>query len=254
MRKILLIGIGAGNPDYITIQAIKALNQADVVFLLDKGEDKRDLSDFRRSICERHIENRYYRVVEVESPKRDTSKTYLQGVHSWHREKSDIFTSLIANELAEDEVGAFLVWGDPSLYDSTLRIIDRILADSALSFEYQVIPGITSIQALAAEHKISLNPIGEPVQITTGRMLRENRPVPNSDNTVVMLDDGSGLSSIAEQDAEIFWGAYLGTPDQLLISGNLKNQAANILKARAEARARKGWIMDTYILRQPPKA
>jgi precorrin-6A synthase len=47
----------------------------------------------------------------------------------------------------EDECGAFLVWGDPSLYDSTLRIIDQLIARGAVTFEYEVIPGISAIQA-----------------------------------------------------------------------------------------------------------
>ena len=43
MRKMLIIGIGAGDPDYITVQAINALNQVDVFFVIDKGEEKDDL-------------------------------------------------------------------------------------------------------------------------------------------------------------------------------------------------------------------
>ena len=37
MKKILIIGIGAGDPDYMTVQAINALNRADVFFVMDKG-------------------------------------------------------------------------------------------------------------------------------------------------------------------------------------------------------------------------
>jgi precorrin-6A synthase len=52
-------------------------------------------------------------------------------------------------------------------------------------------------------------------------------------------------------DADIYWGAYLGTPDEILISGPLREVASEIEKVRAEARDRKGWIMDTYLLRRP---
>ncbi len=37
MKRILIIGIGAGNPDYVTIQAVNALNEVDVFFVMDKG-------------------------------------------------------------------------------------------------------------------------------------------------------------------------------------------------------------------------
>ena len=47
MRKILLIGIGAGNPDYLTIQAVDALNRVDVFFVPDKGAEKAALRRLR---------------------------------------------------------------------------------------------------------------------------------------------------------------------------------------------------------------
>jgi precorrin-6A synthase len=252
MKKILLIGIGAGNPDYVTMQAVKALNEADVFFFLDKGEAKEDLVNLRRTICERFIEDKSYRVVEVPGPVRDQGGDYKSGVHAWHREKAQIFSSLISGELQDGETGAFLVWGDPSLYDSTLRVIDQILAEGTLAFEYEIIPGITSVQALAAEHKIALNPIGEPVHITTGRRLLEGLP-DKVDAAVVMLDNGSGLRALIDEDVDIFWGAYLGTPDQILVSGKLKDCVDAIETARREERERKGWIMDTYLLRRAPR-
>jgi precorrin-2 methylase len=46
MKKILIIGIGAGNPEYTTIQALNACNQVDVFFILDKGIDKENWLNF----------------------------------------------------------------------------------------------------------------------------------------------------------------------------------------------------------------
>ena len=71
MRKILIIGIGAGNPDYITVQAINALNEVDLFFMTDKGSEKDDLVRLRRDICERYIKDKPYRIIEVEDPERD---------------------------------------------------------------------------------------------------------------------------------------------------------------------------------------
>jgi precorrin-6A synthase len=61
MKKLLVIGVGAGNPDYITMQAVKALNRVDVFFLMDKGQSKDKLIDLRRELCERYITDRDYR-------------------------------------------------------------------------------------------------------------------------------------------------------------------------------------------------
>lgn len=157
---------------------------------------------------------------------------------------------LIATELGEDQVGAFLVWGDPSLYDSTLAILDDILARGELAFSVEVIPGISSVSTLAARHRVGLNQVGRPIQITTGRRLAKEWPA-GVDDVVVMLDAQTAFSEHVDQDADIYWGAYLGTPDELLISGLLREVAPEIEKVRAEARDRKGWIMDTYLLRRP---
>jgi precorrin-6A synthase len=250
MKKLYVIGIGAGNPEYITVQAIKALNLVDVFFFMDKGELKSDLVRLRKEICERYIEHRSYRMVEAADPARDPAITdYKARVEQWHRERVLIYEKLIAEELTENQCGAFLVWGDPSLYDSTLRIIDQVVARGRIRFEYEVIPGITSIQALAARHRITLNGIGESICITTGRKLAAGLGAP-MERVIVMLDGNCAFKDIAGQEnaIQIFWGAYLGTEDEILVHGNLPDAAAEIEQKRTEARRRKGWIMDTYLL------
>ena len=95
MRKILVIGIGAGDPDLLTIQAIKALNQVDVFFIPDKGDEKAALRELRTTICERFIENADYRTVGVDIPQRASSgPDYLASVDQWHSDLADIYARL----------------------------------------------------------------------------------------------------------------------------------------------------------------
>ena len=250
MRKVFVIGIGAGNPDYITVQAINALNKVDVFFIMDKGEEKQDLVRLRKEICERYIKSRSYRTVEVADPPRDrTPSSYEPAVRAWHEQRADIYERLIGEELGENECGAFLVWGDPSLYDSTLRIIDQIVARGTIAFEYEVIPGISAIQALAARHRIPLNRIGRSIHITTGRKIAEGLPN-DIDDVIVMLDANCSFKTIDDPDIDIYWGAYIGTGDEILVAGHLRDRMEDIERMRAEAKARKGWIMDTYLLRK----
>lgn len=250
MKKVFVIGIGAGNPDYVTVQAVNALNEVDVFFIMDKGQEKEDLTRLRKDICERHIKGKSYRMVETADPPRDrAASSYEPAVRAWHDERAGLYERLIREELGDGECGAFLVWGDPSLYDSTLRIIDRIVARGAVAFEYEVIPGISAVQALAARHKIALNRIGRSVHITTGRKLAEGFPQ-GADDVVVMLDGECAFKAIDAADLDIYWGAYLGTDDEILIAGNLAERADDIERARTAARARKGWVMDTYLLRR----
>jgi precorrin-6A synthase len=156
---------------------------------------------------------------------------------------------LIEQELGDGECGAFLVWGDPSLYDSTLRIIDQIIAKGTVAFEYEVVPGISSVQALAARHKIALNRIGRSVHITTGRKISEGLP-DDIDDVVVMLDADCSFKNIDDPGVDIYWGAYIGTDDEILVSGNLLERTQDIEQIRREAKEKKGWIMDTYLLRK----
>jgi precorrin-6A synthase len=251
MRKLLVIGVGAGNPDFMTVQAIKALNQADVFFAFDKGDQKSDLVQFRRDICERFIENKQYRFVAIEDPVRDSEPTgYKGGVETWHRERAQRLASQIEAEIGENGCGAFLVWGDPSIYDSTLRLLDLLRTESGLAFESEVIPGISSVQALAASHRLVLNTIGGSIAVTTGRELAEGGFPNTAETVVVMLDRGDGLKAAAQMDVEIHWGAYLGTANEVLVSGRSRDVIGEIEEIRAREKQRHGWIMDTYVLRR----
>ncbi|MCK0172783.1 MULTISPECIES: precorrin-6A synthase (deacetylating) [Mycobacteriaceae] len=242
-RRIHVIGIGAGDPDYVTAQAVSALNDTDVFFAMDKGETKDDLVALRRDICARFIDEPTYRFVELPDPKRATDGEYRTVVADWHAERARRWAAAIESELAPDGVGAFLAWGDPSLYDSTLRILD--LVAEHVPFEFDVIPGITAIQALTARHRIPLNDVGEPVLVTTGRRLREQGL---TGSAVVMLDADCSFRTCAPE-TRIWWGAYLGTPDELLVAGTVGRDGAHIAELRARAREQHGWIMDTYLLR-----
>lgn len=279
MKKILVIGIGAGDPDYMTMQAIRALNEADVFFVLDKGSDKEDLAALRREICDRFVDGGQYRMVHAADPPRVLRDgSYEDDVKAWHGQRLDIYEGLIRNELADGQAGAFLVWGDPSLYDSTLRILnqvaeraderadvraaegayeqaadgaDRAIEEAARPFVVEVIPGISSVQVLAARFGIALHGIGAPVSIFTGRLLAKGWPE-GAEDVVVMLDGNCSFTEVDPTGLDIYWGAYLGTPDEILISGDLAERSAEIQQIRAAARKRKGWMFDTYLLRRRP--
>ncbi|ESY19773.1 MULTISPECIES: precorrin-6A synthase (deacetylating) [unclassified Mesorhizobium] len=251
MRKLLVIGIGAGNPDHMTVQAISGLNRADVLFIPDKGAKKNDLAELRRHICDRFVSNPKSRRVEFDVPVRaEPAPSYRSTVDDWHEAIAQIYESLVRDELAEDGCGAFLIWGDPSLYDGALRILARVRLRGNVAFELEVIPGITAVQALAAGHKMALNRIGDPVLITTGRRLAEQGMPHNAGSAVVMLDGKCAFNTLADKDLIIHWGAYLGTPDEIIVSGRLGDVGEEIERTREEARKRKGWIMDTYLLRK----
>jgi precorrin-6A synthase len=253
----LVIGIGSGNPDHLTREAVAALNQVDVFLMADKGAAKHDLISLRAELCRTLITHDHYRFVEVPDPKRGPDRErdaadYQAGVAAWHDARAQRHAEIIKAEVGDGETIGFLVWGDPAFYDSTIRIVKSI-TDLGVDLDLTVIPGISSIQLLAARHKIILNRVGHPVHVTTGRrLLDEYSPILG--DVVVMLDGELACGGLVKRfgDLSIYWGAQLGLPDEVLISGRLSEVIQEIRAKRAAVREARGWVMDTYLLRPQP--
>jgi len=244
MITLSLIGIGTGNPDHLTAQAAKALKLADLILLPRKGDDKSDLADIRRLILSQVL-TAPVPVAEYDVPKRADQTDYLGAVNDWHDAIARVWHDAIAAHLPQGGSVALMVWGDPSLYDSTLRIAARLPGVSV-----KVIPGITSLQVLTAAHAIPLNTLAAPATITTGRQLRDHGWPEGAVTLAVMLDKGGAFTAIDPQDVTIWWGAYVGMAEETLIHGPLAKVSDQILATRAALRAEHGWIMDIYLLRR----
>jgi precorrin-6A synthase len=186
-------------------------------------------------------------------PRERRSSAYREAVEEWRARRAGLWEQAIAGALGDDGCGAFLVWGDPAIYDGTLAVIEQILARGNVEFAHEVIPGISSPQALAARQRIAFNRVGGAVQITTGRRLAGGWPE-GADDLIVMLDSDCAFTRFAGEEVDIYWGAYVGTEDEILVSGRVGEVAEEIRRLRSEARGRKGWVMDTYLLRRPPRS
>jgi precorrin-6A synthase len=242
-----LIGIGCGDPEQLTLAAIRAINAADLILIPRKGTDKSDLADLRRTICADVLIDKKTRVVEFDLPIRNANEEdYRKGVDEWHDAVAATWSREIDNHLGNEGRVALLIWGDPSLYDSSLRIARRL---DPLP-ELEVVPGVTSIQALCAAHALPVNDIGEPFLVTTGRRLRDGGWPAGINTVAVMLDGGAAFQSLDSRGLNIWWGAYLGMPNEILMSGALAEVGPRIAAARGEAREKHGWIMDSYILKR----
>ena len=250
MRELVLIGVGAGDPEWVTLAAVRAIQEIDVLFVVVKEREYDDLVEARRSIIERH-RTRPLTMVELLDPPRPWQSVpdYPAAVAAWRAHRLESWGQAVAGHLGEGQSGGFLVWGDPSLYESTLAIVEHLVASASEEITYRVIPGVSSVLALAAAHRIPLNRQGRAVQISPARMLASGMPE-GVDDVAVMLDGKQAFASIDPAGLDIYWGAYLGTPEQLLVSGPLGDVAEEIIRVRADAAARLGWVFDTYLLRR----
>lgn len=250
---VLVIGIGTG-PQHLTREAIAALNRVDVFLVADKGPETDDLVALRSEICRTAIEHDRYRFVEVPDPPRISERDsdgsgYLASVGSWHRRRAERYAEVISVEVGTEGTVGFLVWGDPAFYDSTIRIIE-LVSESGVDLDLTVVPGISSLQLLAARHRIVLNRVGQPVHLTTGRRLVAEYD-PALGDVVVMLDGDLACRGLVagHPDLTIYWGAQLGLPDETLVAGRLAEVIGTIVERRAALRASRGWVMDIYLLR-----
>ncbi|WFU14757.1 precorrin-6A synthase (deacetylating) [Bradyrhizobium sp. CB3481] len=247
MLTLSLIGIGCGDPEQLTFAAVRVINAADLVLIPRKGAAKSDLAELRRTICAQVLNNDRTRIAEFVMPVRDAGQEdYRKSVDEWHAALAATWSQEFAQHLGSEGRVALLIWGDPSLYDSSLRIARRLDPLPAI----EVVPGITSIQALCAAHSLPLNDIGEPFLVTTGRRLREGGWPYGTNTVVVMLDRSAAFQSLDPAGLYIWWGAYIGMREEITMSGALADVGPSIVAVRQQARERHGWIMDSYILKR----
>jgi precorrin-6A synthase len=250
MLELFLVGIGTGNPDHLTRQAILALNRADLILIPRKGATRADLAHLRHAICAEVVTNPATAIVPFDLPTRNEAiADYPTRVADWHDRIALVWAATVAAHPGPKARVALLVWGDPSLYDSTLRIAARLTPQPQVT----VIPGITALQALTAAHAVPLNALAGPVTITTGRRLRDHRWPADTTRIAIMLDGDCAFQTLDPAGVTIWWGANLGLPDQTLDHGPLVQAAPRILQARADLRARqKVDVHDPAVARDAP--
>ena len=242
--RVRILGIGMG-PHHLTPEVVEALAGCDYIIAADKGGSSGPDSDGLLAIRAQIAEAYALDVVAVPDPLRDRNDPadYDRAVREWHTARVDAYESVLRER---GGTAAFLVWGDPSLYDSTIRLVNHLA--ERLPLEVEVRPGISAPQLLAARHRIVLHEIGQPVHITTARRLRADI-ASGQENVCVMLTGTLDLDGL--EDWQIWWGANLGTESEELVAGSVAEALPAIAAARQRAKEAAGWVMDIYLLRAP---
>lgn len=246
-KKVYIVGIGPGDPKYLTLEAYEVIKKAKNFIIPLKKGPKEELTKIREKIiefCKQGDTN--YRVIKVNFPERKKGGVYKLEVESWRTEKA----SILAEFLKDVDEACFLVLGDPSLYDGHIEIFKEVSKN--LPMEIEVIPGISTIGLLSAKHKISLTKVAESLLITTPRPLRKQKEI--SRNTVVFLDNYETFK-LFKDDSElvIYWGAYLGTEKEVLFNGKLFECWQELIELRRKLKEKYGYIMETYLLTKNEK-
>lgn len=242
VEKVYLIGMGPGDVKYLTLEAVEIIRKLKLFLIPAKFGKKELLTLKRKEIISQIKKQEDFRFLEIPFPERKKGGIYEEEVKKWRKEKAQILREVLRKE-SEREVG-FLVWGDPSLYDGHLEIFKEVQKD--LGFSLEVIPGISAFQILSAKHQISLTEIAGTLTFTTPKGLKKMNFIDH--HVVVFLDNYESYKNLFSQELKIYWGAYLGTPEEVLFSGNLKEILPQLIELRRNLRKKRGFIMETYLL------
>jgi precorrin-2/cobalt-factor-2 C20-methyltransferase len=184
--KLFCVGCGPGDPELLTVRAVNLIKSAEVIFAPTAREGKPSIA---LSVVEKYID-RSTKTVSLVFPMvkdRESLKDY------WKRNAEEI-----AGAVRTGKNVVYLTVGDPALY-STWIYIHRELKKSHKDVEVEIVPGITSIFAIAAKAKISLAEGEETVAVVPAcyDMERVKRTA-NACDTVIFLKDGRYFDSVID--------------------------------------------------------
>ncbi|MEL4504803.1 precorrin-6A synthase (deacetylating) [Luteococcus sp. H138] len=255
--KIRILGIGMG-PQHVTAEVAQAMHEADYLVAYDKGrttgarvgDGVDELLAVRQRVADAHGKE----LVAIPDPERDRNPDdYKKAVADWHKARLDALESVLlerAPGLRDGGTIGFLAWGDPAFYDSTVRIVSAIAERTGA--DWDVLPGVSAVQLLAAKYRMSLHAVGDPVHITAVRKLPDAISS-GQRNIVAMLGevnwDEPPMNGL--DDWQIWWGANLGAVGERLVAGRLGEVREAVVAARQEAFDEAGWVMDLCLLRGP---
>jgi precorrin-4 C11-methyltransferase/precorrin-2 C(20)-methyltransferase len=123
------VGAGPGDPELLTLKAVRLIREADVVFC-PAGRPGR-----ARGSAAEHLAGK--RVVQLEMEMRGDREAVLQAA-----------ARTVVDEIGNG-AGVYLTEGDPSLY-STFGLLARTLAEAAPQLDIRTVPGVSSVTAAAA--------------------------------------------------------------------------------------------------------
>ena len=203
--RLIGIGVGPGDPELITVKAISALCAADVI-LVPATEASGDGPGRAEQIVVAAAPEVAHAIVRVPFSMADRSGVTDRRREAW---QTSADAALAAYARGARTV-AFATVGDPSVY-STFSYLAAYVADRVADLEIEVVPGITAMQALAAESRTPLVEGTETlalVPVTAG--LDVLGRVLDTVDTVVAYKGGRRMPEVAGQLRERGRDAVVG--------------------------------------------
>ena len=132
--QLIGVGVGPGDPELLTLKAVRAIQAADVIFAPVRRAGERSMA---LEIARAHIDGDRQQIVCVPFPREDRGESWATAA------------SMMTEVLGETRRGIFLTEGDPLLFGSFGDVLNG-LREYGGHLTTATIPGISSVTAAAA--------------------------------------------------------------------------------------------------------
>lgn len=236
-RKVLIVAIGAGNPDFVTVQAIDARGHV-TLFFIPSGLGMKNHARVRAEITGLYVRNRPFRTAPYREPCSNNEDADAAANGFPH-------ASLSIEEVDASECGAFIAWSALSLIETVWRILQHLRSKGGFDLDYEVIPGNSNIQVLTTAHKVALCNVGRSILTATGRSIAGG--FPNNADTIVFMQSAVATPDTVFGWNDVHWTLYAGMPDDMLVSGRLREIVDGLEQVRTEALEGRGWVVEPLL-------
>jgi precorrin-2/cobalt-factor-2 C20-methyltransferase len=170
--KLYGIGIGPGDPELLTLKAVRVLRSADVVVIPEGGKERGSTA---LEIAGGYLKEGVKTVTQTFPMVRDEEEKKRNRFRNAMEIRDLVLTGNIV---------VFLTLGDSMLYSTYIYVLDY-LKNSGI--EIETVPGVTSFSAIAARYNIPLAMQEEELRvIPLNRSTDIESPLGSSENLVFM--------------------------------------------------------------------
>jgi len=214
MPGLIGIGVGPGDPDLLTVKAVKAIQNADIIMCPASKEDRPSIAlSVVSSIIDKSKNQEIVKLIFPMTKDKDVLEA------TWKKN-----AKIMAEKVLLGKNVVYLTVGDPYLY-STWIYMHKDLKENYPDMEISVIPGIVSIFTFASKVGISIAEGSEKVAIIPSCYdLSSVKEIAKHSETMVFLKDGryfdqviTVLKEAGFPDDSIFAiGQDLGTENEII--------------------------------------
>jgi precorrin-2/cobalt-factor-2 C20-methyltransferase len=196
--KLYVVGVGPGDPELLTLKAVRVLKSVPCV-VVPKGREEG--SSLALSIVQKALSLDGKEIIEAYFPMRKTAPhpgplpgrgagENLGTLPGGEREELNARWSetveAVSGRLSRGIDSAFITIGDPSIYSTFFYLYDRLL-EKLPSLVMEIVPGISSINAAAARAGLSLGLGDERIAVLPANYMDSLEETLEKFDTVVLM-------------------------------------------------------------------